>query len=106
MESIKDVLNTGNISFRYVEPKQEAKTDLSGIIQEQMKRNTERMSRIKEAYQNGVILWKNTKQIKRCCKKEMELLRRSSRNPLIMKLIIRKIMKTAFWKEFVMYMKS
>lgn len=75
MESIRDVLNTGNISFRYVESKQKAKTDLSVIIQEQMKQNTERMSRIKEAYQNGVDTLEEYKANKKMLQKEMELLK-------------------------------
>lgn len=74
LESIRDVLATGNISFRYIAPKQESESDMEEIIRAQLKRNKERMERIKEAYQNGVDTLEEYRANKKMLQQERELL--------------------------------
>lgn len=74
MESIRDVLDSGDISFRYVEPRKEEKTDIRMIIQEQLKRNADRLLRIKDAYQNGVDTLEEYKANKKIIEQEKQLL--------------------------------
>ena len=54
MQSVKDVLDSHRIVYRYVKPKAEESTDLSAILKEQLKKSDEKLDRIKEAYRNGV----------------------------------------------------
>ena len=54
LASIQEVLDTGNIIYRHVEPVQETSVDLNVIITEQLRKNVEKFDRIREAYRNGV----------------------------------------------------
>ncbi|MCU6748545.1 recombinase family protein [Faecalicatena acetigenes] len=54
LQSVKDVLDSHRIAYRYVKPKAEESTDLSAILKEQLKKSDEKLDRIKEAYRNGV----------------------------------------------------
>lgn len=74
LESIKDVLNSGNISFRYIQPRKEEKTDFQSIVKDQLKRNADRLLRIKEAYQSGVDTLEEYKVNKKLIEQERQLL--------------------------------
>ncbi len=54
LSSIKEVLDTGDITYRYIAPAQETHFDLKAMLQEQLQKNAEKFERIKEAYRNGV----------------------------------------------------
>lgn len=54
LASIREVLDTGRIVYRYMPPKEEPAADMSKILTEQLRRNAEKLDRIKEAYRNGV----------------------------------------------------
>ena len=74
LSSIKDVLDSGRILYRYIPPEEETKVDLTSILEEQLKRNTEKFERIKEAYRNGVDTLEEYKSNKRLVLEERELI--------------------------------
>lgn len=70
LASIKEVLDTGNIIYRHVEPVQETSVDLNVIITEQLRKNAEKFDRIREAYRNGVDTLDEYKENKRMVQEE------------------------------------
>lgn len=54
LSSIRDVLDTGHIVYRYMPPDNEPAASVTEILTEQLRRNSEKLDRIKEAYRNGV----------------------------------------------------
>lgn len=54
LSSIRDVLDSGHIMYRYMPPDNEPAASMADILAEQLKRNAEKFERIKEAYRNGV----------------------------------------------------
>lgn len=74
LASIKEVLDTGNIIYRHVEPVQETSVDLNVIITEQLRKNVEKFDRIREAYRNGVDTLDEYKENKRMVQEEKETL--------------------------------
>lgn len=74
LSSIKDVLDTGRIVYRYVPPENEPVADMAAIITEQIKRNAEKLVRIKEAYRNGVDTLEEYKANKQLVQQERERL--------------------------------
>ena len=74
LSSIQEVLDTGQIVFRYMPPEQEAPADLSAILKEQLKRNAEKFERIKEAYRNGVDTLEEYRENKRLVQEEKEII--------------------------------
>ena len=74
LASIKEVLDTGNIIYRHVEPVQETSVDLNVIITEQLRKNAEKFDRIREAYRNGVDTLDEYKENKRMVQEEKEML--------------------------------
>ena len=74
LSSIQEVLDTGQIVFRYMPPEQEAPADLSAILKEQLKRNAEKFDRIKEAYRNGVDTLEEYRENKRLVQEEKEII--------------------------------
>lgn len=74
LSSIKDVLDTGRIIYRYVPPENEPAADMTAILQEQLKRNSEKFERIKEAYRNGVDTLEEYKANKQLVQQEKDRL--------------------------------
>lgn len=74
LSSIKEVLNTGRIVYRYMPPEEEAAVDLTAILEDQLKRITEKFERIKEAYRNGVDTLEEYKANKKLVQDEKDLL--------------------------------
>lgn len=74
LASIKEVLDSGNIIYRHVEPVQETSVDLNVIITEQLRKNAEKFDRIREAYRNGVDTLDEYKENKRMVQEEKEML--------------------------------
>ena len=74
LASLKEVLDTGNIVYRYVNPVQTQTVDLSAIIMDQLKKNAEKFDRIKEAYRNGVDTLEEYQDNKKLVQREKELL--------------------------------
>lgn len=74
LASLKEVLDTGNIVYRYVNPVQTHTVDLSAIIMDQLKKNAEKFDRIKEAYRNGVDTLEEYQENKKLVQREKELL--------------------------------
>ena len=74
LTSIKEVLDTGNIIYKHVEPVQETSVDLNAIIADQLRKNAEKFDRIREAYRNGVDTLDEYKENKRMVQEEKEML--------------------------------
>ena len=74
LQSIKDVLNNQQLSFRYIQPEPETAPDLSDILLDQLKRIDEKLDRIKEAYRNGVDTLEEYKENKALVQNEKQLL--------------------------------
>lgn len=74
LASIREVLDSGNIMFRYMAPDREPAADLVSIYTEQLKRNAEKFERIKEAYRNGVDTLDEYKANKQLVQQEKERL--------------------------------
>ena len=74
LSSIEEVLNTGRIAYRYMPPEEEAAVDLTAILEDQLKRITEKFERIKEAYQNGVDTLEEYKANKKLVQNEKDLI--------------------------------
>lgn len=74
LSSIKDVLDTGRIVYRYVPPENEPAADMTVILNEQLKRNAEKFERIKEAYRNGVDTLEEYKANKQLVQQEKDRL--------------------------------
>ena len=74
LQSLKDVLNNQQLSFRYIQPEPETAPDLSDILLDQLKRIDEKLDRIKEAYRNGVDTLEEYKENKALVQNEKQLL--------------------------------
>lgn len=74
LQSLKDVLNNQQLSFRYIQPEPETAPDLSDILLDQLKRIDEKLNRIKEAYRNGVDTLEEYKENKALVRNEKQLL--------------------------------
>lgn len=74
LQSLKDVLNNQQLSFRYIQPEPETAPDLSDILLDQLKRINEKLDRIKEAYRNGVDTLEEYKENKALVQNEKQLL--------------------------------
>lgn len=74
LQSLKDVLNNQQLSFRYIQPEPETAPDLSDILLDQLKRIDEKLDRIKEAYRNGVDTLEEYKENKALVRNEKQLL--------------------------------
>ena len=74
LQSLKDVLNNQQLSFRYIQPEPETAPDLSDILLDQLKRIDEKLDRIKEAYRNGVDSLEEYKENKVLVQNEKQLL--------------------------------
>lgn len=74
LSSIEEVLNTGRIVYRYMPPEEEATVDLTAILEDQLKRITEKFERIKEAYRNGVDTLEEYKVNKKLVQNEKDLI--------------------------------
>ena len=74
LSSIKDVLDTGRIVYRYVPPENEPAADMTAILAEQLKKNAEKFDRIKEAYRNGVDTLEEYKANKQLVQQEKDRL--------------------------------
>ena len=74
LQSLKDVLNNQQLSFRYIQPEPETAPDLSDILLDQLKRIDEKLDRIKEAYRNGVDTLEEYKEDKALVQNEKQLL--------------------------------
>lgn len=74
LQSLKDVLNNQQLSFRYIQPEPETAPDLSDILLDQLKRIDEKLNRIKEAYRNGVDTLEEYKENKALVQNEKQLL--------------------------------
>lgn len=76
LSSIRDVLDNGHIVYRYMPPDNEPAADLAAIYEEQLKRNSEKFDRIKEAYRNGVDTLDEYRTNKRLVQEEKERLQK------------------------------
>ena len=74
LQSLKDVLNNQQLSFRYIQPEPETAPDLSDILLDQLKRIDEKLDRIKEAYRKGVDTLEEYKENKALVQNEKQLL--------------------------------
>ncbi len=74
LESIKEVLGSQHISFRYIQPAEESKLDLVNILSEQIEEIQKKMERIKEAYRNGVDTLEEYQSHKKIIEKERDSL--------------------------------
>lgn len=74
LQSLKDVLNNQQLSFRYIQPEPKTAPDLSDILLDQLKRIDEKLDRIKEAYRNGVDTLEEYKENKALVQNEKQLL--------------------------------
>ena len=74
LSSIKDVLDTSRIVYRYVPPEDKPAADMTAILTEQIRRNAEKLDRIKEAYRNGVDTLDEYKANKQLVQQERERL--------------------------------
>ena len=74
LSSIRDVLDSGHIMYRYMPPDNEPAASMSDILTEQLKRNAEKFERIKEAYRNGVDTLEEYKANKELIRQERDRL--------------------------------
>lgn len=74
LQSLKDVLDSQQLSFRYIKPQDETTVDLSAVLLEQLKQIDGKLERIKEAYRNGVDTLEEYKENKLMVQKEQQLL--------------------------------
>ena len=74
LQSLKDVLDSQQLSFRYIKPQEETTVDLSAVLLEQLKQIDGKLERIKEAYRNGVDTLEEYKENKLMVQKEQQLL--------------------------------
>ena len=74
LQSLKDVLDSQQLSFRYIKPQDETTVDLSAVLLEQLKQIDGKLERIKEAYRNGVDTLEEYKENKLMVEKEQQLL--------------------------------
>lgn len=72
LTSIKDVLSTGNLNFRYAEPQSNTSIDELSLIREQLSKIDLKEKRIKEAYRNGVDSLEEYRENKKILLKERQ----------------------------------
>lgn len=72
LNSIRSVLDSGDITYRYIAPETDINVDENLILQEQLKSVENKMNRIKEAYRNGIDTLEEYQDNKRLIQKERD----------------------------------